>query len=145
RTPTNESRPSKIEIALPTYISIINFDSGVIIKPSFENLHLLLAMNTIDFQSTMDSYYYSFSQKNQFYVSEKTKNCCYSITKDSNSVSMIFTKYITTDLEEFFIINNIKPTLDRGFKKYIYTLNNQDYIFLYQGLSDHVSIVLMYL
>lgn len=108
-------------------ISTVYFDGGKIIKPNFGNLISLLEMSTSEFKNKMYTLDYSMSSDKSGYVSDATDNCCYSISKNYDSIIMIFTKSIETDIEEIMQNNDIDSSYENGFKKYSFTLNNNSY------------------
>lgn len=127
---------------IPTTLSTQYFDGGYIIKPSFENLHCLMNMTSSEFISKMSSNNYSLTTDRESYVSNGATNCCYTIDKEYNFVSMIFTKSIQSNIENIMSESNINYIYDNGFKKYNYRLNNQSYELNIQSKYDGLMLVL---
>jgi hypothetical protein len=122
-------------------IETIFFDGGGIVKPSFNNLHLILDISQNDFVKLMKANNYSKTSDGS-YVNSSTDNCCYSIVKDYFSVSMIFTSAIKCDVEEVMKESNISSNYDNGFKKYNYSIDNKSYQLSYQSAYDRLLLVL---
>lgn len=142
-SPSYNQKPitNSVIASITNYLSSIYFDGGNIVNPTFGNIHLLLSMSNDTFTRTMEIYDYSYSSKDNNYVSGKTDNCCYTINKSFNSISMIFTKGISTDIPTILKSNNISPNFEKGFQKYSYTLLNKSYVLRFQ--SSNNSLIIM--
>lgn len=117
------------------------FDGGIIIKPTFNNIHLLMTVPQDQFGSVMIINGYSLLSNNSGYVNNDA-SCCHTIDKNGNSVSMIFTKSIQTDIESIMSQSNINYTYEDGFKVYSYKLNYQNFKLYLQSSSSNLIIVL---
>lgn len=139
---TSYSNNHNTSANIPKTLSSQYFDGGYIIKPSFENLHCLMNMSSSEFISNLSSNNYSLTTDRESYVSNGATNCCYTIDKEYNFVSMIFTKSIQSNIEKTMSDSNIDYTYDNGFKKYSYKLNNQSFELNIQSKYDGLMIVL---
>lgn len=139
---TNYSTNYNISTNITTVLSTQYFDGGYVIKPSFENLHYLMNMSNSEFISKMNSNNYSLTTDRESYVSNGATNCCYTIDKEYNFISMIFTKSIQSNIEKTMSDSNIDYTHDNGFKKYYYKMNNQSFELNFQSSYDGLIIVL---
>lgn len=85
---------------------------------------------------------YSLSTNHECYINNNSAHGYFTINKDMEGITMIYTKYINNDIEDFLNKNNINDVYDRGFKKYTYEFNNQKFEFFIQSKSDGLMIVL---
>lgn len=117
----------KSAYTIPSTLSTEYFDGGYLIKPSFENLHSLINMTNNEFISKMSSNNYVLTTDKESYICNDTPNCCYTIDKGKDFVSMIFTKVMQSNIEKIMSDSNINYNYKEGYKKYNYRLNSQSY------------------
>lgn len=139
---TSYSNNYNTSISIPTTLSTQYFNGGYIIKPSFENLHCLMNMSSSEFINKMSLNNYSLTTDRKSYVSDGATNCCYTIDKEYNFISMIFTKSIQSNIEKIMADSNINYTYDNGLKKYSYKLNYQSYELNIQTNYDGLMVIL---
>lgn len=123
-------------------VSIENFDQGKIISPTMNNLHFLFNLTQSEFEKTMNNNNYSLTTIKKGYVSESTKNCCYTLEKDIQSITMIFTKSIDNNIDSFLKSYDIDYTYDGSFRKYTYLSGNQKFELYIQSGYDKLIILL---
>ena len=138
----SNSSKNNMSINIPSKLSRLYFDGGYLIEPSFGNLHNLMNLTMSDFRSKMAEYDYDLSTDGDSYISSGTTNCCYSINKEWNSVNMIFTKEIDSDIEVIMSQSNIDYTYDDGFKKYSYKIGYDSFTLYLKKNYQGVAIIL---
>lgn len=138
---TTKSYLNKLNL-FSSNVSIVNFDQGRIISPTMNNLHFLFNLTQSEFEKTMSNNNYSLATTKESYVSDSTKNCCYTIEKDTQSITMIFTKSIDNNIDSFLKSYGIDYTYDGSFRKYRYLSGNQKFELYIQSSSDKLILLL---
>lgn len=123
-------------------LQLKNFDAGIIISPTFSNLHKLLNVSQSEFEKLMKINDYSLTTTRDSFVSNSTASCCFTIDKESDSIVMFFTQGIENDLEVVLRNNEIDFTYEEGFKRYFYTHNDQRYTLDKKESSNHLILLL---
>jgi uncharacterized protein YxeA len=137
-----KSNINKLDISIPYSIQTINFDQGKLISPSLENLHFLFSLSEYDFERVMTNNDYSLTTTKESFVNNSTRNCCFTIDKDMQSITMMYTKSVNNNIETILNYNNINYTYDDAFKRYIYQFNNQRFVLYIQTGSDKLILLL---
>lgn len=125
-----------------TNISTVNFDQGRVISPTMYNLHYLFNLTQSEFERTMSNNNYSLATTKDSFVSESTRSCCYTIEKDSQSITMIFTKSIDNNIDSFLKSYGIDYNYDGSFRKYTYLSGSQKFEFYIQSGSEKLILLL---
>jgi hypothetical protein len=123
-------------------IQTMNFDGGKIISPTLSNIHFLFSSGQYEFEQLLKYNDYVLSNNERSYVSNSTNGCCYTIEKDTQSVTMIFTKQISNNIESLLNSKNINYQYDGNFKKYIYSYENNKFQFFIQSGPDKLILFL---
>lgn len=132
----------QLNISIPSYAQTMNFDQGKIISPTIYNLHFLYSINQSEFERIMNYNDYSLTTTRESFVSNNTRDCCYTIDKETESITMMFTKSIDNNIESILSNNNIEYTYENGFRRYIYMLGHQKFALYIQTGSDKLILLL---
>jgi hypothetical protein len=131
-----------VDIDLPKSLSTSYFDGGYVIKPNFENLHILMRMSQSEFKSKMPANNYSKTASIDGYINNNTKNTYFTINKEWNNVSMIVTENYISEIESFFKQNNINYKYEDGGKMYYYTFGSSSYgMFIKNSYDSFLAIL----
>jgi len=139
---SSSNLPTRLSFSLPHSLQTINFDNGRLISPTLENLHYLFAISDNAFVDQMIKNDYSLTTTKESYVNNSTRNCCYTIDKETQSVTMLFTQSVSNSIEDNLRSNNIGYVYDDGFRKYTYVFNNERFELYIQSSPGKLLLLL---